>query len=97
MLNEIPVEYFSQLDHNGVRLDLEQRPELCGGSVEYIAPQEYMVRFPCNLSPVLLPCSAGAVQGEMGRCFHHLPPPPLPSPPVQPCSSLLQSSHNICS
>ena len=46
MLNEIPVEYFSQLDHNGVRLDLEQRPELCGGSVEYLAPQEYMVCAP---------------------------------------------------
>ena len=43
MLNEIPVEYFCSLDHDGVRTDLEQRPELRGGSVEYIAPAEYMV------------------------------------------------------
>lgn len=41
--NEIPVEYFCSLDHNGVRTDIEQRPELRGGSVEYIAPAEYMV------------------------------------------------------
>lgn len=46
MLNDIPVEYFSPLDHNGVRTDIEQRPELRGGSVEYVAPAEYMVRPP---------------------------------------------------
>ena len=48
MLNEIPVEYFCSLDHDGVRTDLEQRPELRGGSVEYIAPAEYMVSAPCS-------------------------------------------------
>ncbi len=44
MLNDVPIEYFSALDHEGVRLDIAQRPELNGGSVEYIAPKEYMVR-----------------------------------------------------
>lgn len=43
MTNDVPVEYYSALDHNGQRQDLDQRPELRGGSVEYIAPQEYMV------------------------------------------------------
>ena len=44
MTNEVPMEYFSPLDHDGQRQDLEQRPELRNGSVEYVAPQEYMVR-----------------------------------------------------
>jgi hypothetical protein len=43
MVNEVPVEYFCALDANGRRLDHDQRPELCGGSVEYVAPAEYMV------------------------------------------------------
>ena len=37
------MEYYSPLDHDGQRQDLEQRPELRSGSVEYVAPQEYMV------------------------------------------------------
>ncbi|KAL6763866.1 COP-II coat subunit [Haematococcus lacustris] len=44
--NDIPGEYFSHLDHEGRRCDVEQRPELAGGTVEYIAPAEYMVRPP---------------------------------------------------
>ena len=43
MLNDVPIEYFSPLDHDGVRQDIASRPELNGGSVEYIAPKEYMV------------------------------------------------------
>ena len=44
MLTEVPLEYYCAVDGNGVRHDIDQRPELSRGSVEYIAPQEYMVR-----------------------------------------------------
>ncbi len=40
------MEYFCALDANGQRHDLANHPELTQGSVEYLAPQEYMVRFP---------------------------------------------------
>lgn len=43
MVNEVPVEYFCTLDASGRRIDLHERPELCSGSVEYVAPAEYMV------------------------------------------------------
>uniref|UniRef100_A0A7S0RS66 COP-II coat subunit n=1 Tax=Chlamydomonas leiostraca TaxID=1034604 RepID=A0A7S0RS66_9CHLO len=46
LLNEIPVEYFANLDNDGRRRDADERPELCGGTVEYVAPAEYMVRPP---------------------------------------------------
>ena len=40
----MPVEYFTSLDHStGRRLDAHERPELSSGSVEYVAPAEYMV------------------------------------------------------
>ncbi|RMZ56193.1 hypothetical protein APUTEX25_002383 [Auxenochlorella protothecoides] len=45
-VNQTPVEYFSALDGAGRRLDLADRPELRAGAVEYVAPQEYMVRAP---------------------------------------------------
>jgi len=38
--------YFASLDESGKRMDRFQRPELCKGAVEYIAPGEYMVRPP---------------------------------------------------
>lgn len=44
LVNEVPVEYFCALDASGRRLDLAERPELSSGSVEYVAPAEYMVR-----------------------------------------------------
>lgn len=43
MLNELPGEYFSSLDHNGRRRDADERPELSQGTVEYVAPADYMV------------------------------------------------------
>lgn len=42
----VPGEYFAHLDASGRRVDLDQRPELTKGSVEFIAPAEYMVRPP---------------------------------------------------
>jgi protein transport protein SEC24 len=42
----LPAEYYCQLDANGRRLDSTERPELSRGTVEYVAPAEYMVRPP---------------------------------------------------
>ncbi|KAH1138217.1 hypothetical protein GYH30_027992 [Glycine max] len=46
LLNEVPSEYYAQLDATGRRIDLNQRPELTKGTVEYVAPIDYMVRPP---------------------------------------------------
>ncbi|KAH8097838.1 hypothetical protein JL720_753 [Aureococcus anophagefferens] len=44
-VNDVPNSYFCQLDpETGERRDKQQRPELCKGSVELVAPGEYMVR-----------------------------------------------------
>ena len=68
-LNEVPVEYFCSLDASGRRRDWAERPELSTGSVEYIAPAEYMVRPP--MPPVyffVLDVSAAAVaSGYLAR------------------------------
>ena len=44
--NDVPVEYFCALDNNGRRRDHNERPELLKGTVEFVAPAEYMVRAP---------------------------------------------------
>ncbi|KAI4366186.1 hypothetical protein MLD38_022096 [Melastoma candidum] len=44
--NDVPGEYFAHLDASGKRFDLDQRPELTKGSIEFVAPTEYMVRPP---------------------------------------------------
>ncbi|KAL0922326.1 hypothetical protein M5K25_006302 [Dendrobium thyrsiflorum] len=46
LMNDVPGEYLCALDANGRRCDLDQRPELSKGSVEFVAPTEYMVRPP---------------------------------------------------
>ncbi|GLC34598.1 hypothetical protein PLESTB_001244000 [Pleodorina starrii] len=66
MPNEIPVEYFSSLDANGRRRDADERPELSRGTVEYVAPADYMVRAP--MPPVyffLIDVSYSAVASGM--------------------------------
>ncbi|KAG6426907.1 hypothetical protein SASPL_111146 [Salvia splendens] len=46
LLNDVQSDYFAHLDASGRRVDLDQRPELLKGSIELIAPAEYMVRPP---------------------------------------------------
>lgn len=44
--NETLNTYFGPLDATGRRADRYEHPELCAGSVDYVAPAEYMVRPP---------------------------------------------------
>lgn len=46
LTNDVPGEYYSPTDASGRRADLNERPELSRGCVEFIAPSEYMVRPP---------------------------------------------------
>jgi protein transport protein SEC24 len=62
----VPGEYFAHLDATGRRIDLDQRPELTKGSVEFVAPTEYMMRPP--MPPVyffLIDVSISAVRSGM--------------------------------
>eukprot|EP01084_Bolivina_argentea_P102295 183266_1 len=66
MVNDVPASYFCHLDDKGYRRDRDQRPELSCGSVEFLAPSEYMVRPP--VAPVYCFCldvSAQAVSSGM--------------------------------
>ncbi|XP_070051424.1 protein transport protein SEC24 A-like [Nicotiana tomentosiformis] len=66
LLNEVPGEYFAHLDASGRRVDLDQRPELTKGSVDFIAPAEYMVRPPMPpLYFFLIDVSVTAVRSGM--------------------------------
>ncbi|CAI9781212.1 unnamed protein product [Fraxinus pennsylvanica] len=65
-LNDVPGDYFAHLDASGRRVDLDQRPELTKGSVEFIAPAEYMVRPPMPPSYIfLIDASISAVKSGM--------------------------------
>eukprot|EP00042_Codosiga_hollandica_P047345 m.511602 g.511602 ORF g.511602 m.511602 type:complete len:1116 (-) comp57429_c0_seq1:250-3597(-) len=45
-VNDVPESYFCHLDHTGRRRDIDQRPELTHGTIEYAAPKEYTSRDP---------------------------------------------------
>ncbi|KAF8395779.1 hypothetical protein HHK36_019730 [Tetracentron sinense] len=66
LLNDVSGEYFSHLDVTGRRIDLDQRPELTKGSVEFVAPTENMVRPPMPpLYFFLIDVSLSAVRSGM--------------------------------
>ncbi|EOA15938.1 hypothetical protein CARUB_v10004032mg [Capsella rubella] len=44
--DETPREYHCNLGPDGRRRDVDERPELCRGTVEFVATKEYMVRDP---------------------------------------------------
>jgi len=65
-LNTTPSSYYCGLDANGKRHDADKRPELNHGSVEFVAPDEYMVRVPVPPAYVfVLDVSFNAVQSGM--------------------------------
>lgn len=62
----VPGEYFAHLDASGRRIDMDQRPELTKGSVDFVAPTEYMVRPPMPpLYFFLIDVSISAVKSGM--------------------------------
>ncbi|KAK1581925.1 hypothetical protein Q3G72_010223 [Acer saccharum] len=66
LLNDVPGDYFAQLDATGRRIDIDQRPELTQGSVEFVAPTEYMVRPPMPpLYFFLIDVSISAIRSGM--------------------------------
>ncbi|RKP40087.1 hypothetical protein BJ085DRAFT_13704 [Dimargaris cristalligena] len=72
--NEVPAEYFYNLDMNGRRLDWENRPELRYGSVEFEATKEFMLLDPAPLSYIFaIDVSWNAIQsGMLAQCAQAL-------------------------
>ncbi|KAJ4717142.1 Protein transport protein Sec24-like [Melia azedarach] len=61
--NETPLDYYCYLGTDGRRLDADERPELCRGTVEFTASKEFMMRDP--MPPVyffLIDVSVDALQ-----------------------------------
>ncbi|XP_039029308.1 protein transport protein Sec24-like At3g07100 [Hibiscus syriacus] len=66
LLNDVPGDYFAHLDATGRRIDLDQRPELLKGSVDFVAPTDYMHRPPMPPSYFfLIDVSVSAVRSGM--------------------------------
>ncbi|KAG0340861.1 COPII coat Sec23p-Sfb3p heterodimer component, partial [Podila minutissima] len=64
--NDIEPSYFCNLDMNGRRLDLDQRPELRNGSIEFAVPKEYSSKPPLPAGYVFaIDVSWTAVQSGM--------------------------------
>lgn len=45
-VSAVPPEYQENIGIDGRRRDADERPELCRGSVEFIAPPSFSARFP---------------------------------------------------
>ncbi|XP_010523551.1 PREDICTED: protein transport protein Sec24-like At4g32640 [Tarenaya hassleriana] len=61
--DETPRDYHCNLGPDGRRRDADERPELCRGTVEFVATKEYMVRDPMpNVYFFLIDVSMNAIQ-----------------------------------
>lgn len=66
--SEVPMHYFSHLDHMGERVDKLERPELCLGSYEFIVTRDYCKegKFPnCPAFIFLVDVSYNAIRSGM--------------------------------
>mmetsp|Transcript_11937 Transcript_11937/g.48085 ORF Transcript_11937/g.48085 Transcript_11937/m.48085 type:complete len:1025 (-) Transcript_11937:50-3124(-) len=62
-VNPVPEGYFSPIQPNGFRHDISYRPELCKGSVEFVAKGKYIQKPPIPMPVVfVIDVSAQAVQ-----------------------------------
>jgi len=63
-VNPTPGDYYCEIDHDGNRRDQNERPELCRGACDFVAPAEYQAR-PPRPPPIvlLLETSYSAVAG----------------------------------
>ena len=52
--NDTPPEYFCATTPQGVRIDRDQRLELCRGTVEFVVPKEYWTKPPVGLRLLFL-------------------------------------------
>ncbi|OWM81350.1 hypothetical protein CDL15_Pgr007388 [Punica granatum] len=97
LLNDVPGDYYAPLDAMGKRVDFDQRPELAKGSVEFVAPTEYMVRPPMPpLYFFLIDVSVSAVRsGMIETCLSEFVANPGLSPMCQ--SSLTQPQMMVVS
>jgi len=69
LLNDVPSDYYCSLDASGRRRDHAERFELNSGTVEIVAPADYMVRPPQAPSFVFcIDVSARSVQSGMLHC-----------------------------
>ncbi|KAF9427642.1 COPII coat Sec23p-Sfb3p heterodimer component [Podila epigama] len=64
--NEVDPNYFCNLDMNGRRLDLDQRPELRNGTIEFAVPKEYWNKTPAPVAYVFaIDVSWNSIQSGM--------------------------------
>jgi len=69
LLNDVPSDYYCSLDAGGRRRDHAERYELNSGTVEFVAPADYMVRPPQPPAFVfLIDVSGRSVQSGMLNC-----------------------------
>lgn len=68
--NDVDPGYFCNLDMNGRRCDLDQRPELRNGTIEFAVPKEYWSKTPAAAAYVFaIDVSWNSVQsGMLHRC-----------------------------
>jgi protein transport protein SEC24 len=69
--NEVPDEYFSPIEGNGLRRDIAERQELWRGSVDWIAPADFITRTEAEPPLILfvIDVSATSLQSGLLRGF----------------------------